>query len=262
MRNPHTLGMIRELISYIVSRAAPGARAAGLVTECVAITARHRRNSVAWAPHLERCKRHIVDALKVADPNKPVLVLGAGPCLDLPIEALAAHPAGAVLVDAVSLPSTKKLIAKYAKLSFILSDVMGLLAAGDTIADIPELAPINTAGYGLIISANILSQLPLAFVSVPPESADEKTVMHKIQAAHVAVLKASDVPSLILSDYSAEILVANVKNAYNTLDSVIDTTETIDSWTWSVAPLGELGTQKELRLKVGVWRFNWELYHD
>ena len=253
--------MIREMITYIGSSAAPRARRAGLVRECVAIEARHRRHSLAWSPHLDRCKAHIVAALKLADPAKSVLVLGAGPCLDLPVEALAVHPAGAVLVDAVLLPSTKKLIAKYAKLSFVLSDLTGLLATREVHSAIPELAPINTEGYGLIISANILSQLPLAFVSVPPENADEKVIMTALQVAHVKRLKASGIPTLVISDYSAELMVANVKNEYNTIDSVIFSTDAVDCWTWTVAPTGELDAQKELSLTVGVWQMNWESCH-
>lgn len=254
--------MIRELISYILSRAAPGARRAGLVRECVAITARHRRHADAWKPHLDRCKAHIIAAINKADPAKPILVLGAGPCLDLPLEALSAHPAGAVLVDAVLLPSTRRLIAKYPNLKFQVSDVTGLLAHGGGQMTIPELAPIETQGYGLIISANILSQLPLAFVSVPPESEDEKAIMQALQQAHVHTLKKSGVPTLIICDHKAELILENENNAYNTIDSVIFSADAFDSWPWTVAPYGELGPQKELRLTVGIWQLNWEFSSD
>lgn len=250
------------MITYITARAAPGARRAGLVRECVAIAARHRRHSLAWSPHLERCKEHITKAIRLADPAKPVLVLGAGPCLDLPVEALAAHPAGAVLVDAVLLPSTKKLITKHAKLSFVLSDLTGLLAARDTHAALPALAPIKVEGYGLIISANILSQLPLAFVSVPPENTDEKAIMTALQAAHINALKASGIPSMVISDYMAKFIVPSGIKEYNTIDSVIFSTDAIDCWTWAVAPTGELDAQKQLSLTVGVWQINWEPCYD
>lgn len=217
---------------------------------------------LAWSPHLDKCKAHIVAALKLADPTKPVLVLGAGPCLDLPVEALAAHPAGAVLVDAVLLPSTKKLIAKYANLSFVLSDLTGLLATGGALTAMPELALIDTQGYGLIISANILSQLPLAFVSVPPENDDEKVIMTEFQAAHVNRLKASGIPALVISDYMAKFIVPSGIKEYNTIDSVIFATDAVDCWTWAVAPSGEISAQKELSLAVGVWQINWEPWHD
>ena len=258
MRNPHTQDMIREFISYILSSAAPGARSAGLVKECVAIAARHRRYADAWKPHLDRCKAHMVSAIDKADPAKPILVLGAGPCLDLPLGALNAHPAGAVLMDAVLLPSTRRMIAKYPRLKFDVYDVTGQLAFGGMKVDIPPVAPIDTEGYGLIISANILSQLPLAFVSVPPESEDEKAIMQALQKAHVSALVKSDVPTLIICDYKAEFIVENNINAYNTLDSDIFSVAAEDSWAWIVAPFGELGPQKELRLTVGIWRLNWE----
>ena len=248
--------MIRELISYILSSTAPGARRAGLVRECVAIAARHRRHTAAWQPHLDHCKAHITRAIDKADPAKPILVLGAGPCLDLPLDALNAHPAGAELVDAVLLPSTRKRVAKYPRLTFQLSDVTGLLAGDEIQMPIPELAPIKTDGYGLIISANILSQLPMAFVSVPPESQDEKVIMQALQKAHVSTLVKSDVPTLIICDHKAELIVENENTAYNTLDSVMFSTDAIESWMWAVAPFGELAPQKELRLTVGVWQLN------
>lgn len=254
--------MIRELISYILSSAAPGARPAGLVRECVAIAARHRRHAAVWQPHLDRCKFHMVDAIERTDPAKPILVLGAGPCLDLPLDALSAHPAGAVLVDAVLLPSTRRLVAKYPRLKFQVADVTGLLAGGGGQIDIPALAPIKTQGYGLIISANILSQLPLTFVSVPPESEGEKAIMQALQQAHVNTLVKSGVPTLIICDHKAELIVEKDKTAYNTTDSVIFSVGEIDSWTWTVAPFGEMGPQKELCLTVGVWRLNWEVCSD
>lgn len=254
--------MIKELISYILSRAVPGARRAGLVQECVAIAARHSRHAAAWQPHLNRCKAHITKAIDKADPAKPILVLGAGPCLDLPLDALNDHPAGAVLVDAVLLPSTKRLVARYPNLKFQLSDVTGLLAGGGDQMTIPEFAPIETQGYGLIISANILSQLPLTFISVPPENEGEKAIMQAIQQAHVNTLAKSGVTTLIICDYKAEFIVENAKNTYNTIDSVIFSADAIDSWTWAVAPFGEMGPQKELRLTVGVWQLNWEFCRD
>ncbi len=241
-----------------MSSAATGARSAGLVRECVAIAARHRRHADAWKSHLDRCKAHITDAIDKADPTKPILVLGAGPCLDLPLDALNKHPAGAVLVDAVLLPSTRRLIAKYPRLTFQLSDVTGLLSGGGGQTTIPDVAPIETQGYGLIISANILSQLPLAFVSVPPQSEDEKVIMQALQQAHVNALEKSGVPTLIICDHKAELIVGNDKNTYTTLDSDIFSVAAEDSWAWIVAPFGELGPQKELRLTVGVWQLNWE----
>jgi len=254
--------MIRELITYCLSQAVPGARSAGLVREVVAIKARHRRHASDWALHLEQCKSHIIDALKRANPLKPVLVLGAGPCLDLPIKELAAHPAGATLVDAVLLPSTKRLVSKYPNLKFKLSDISGALNQKGEALEIPNLAPIDTIGYGLIISANILSQLPLSFISVPAETEEEKAVMTGLQVAHMESLKISGIPVLIISDYEAISVASNVRSAYTTIDSVIFSDDFIDSWKWPVAPLGEISPQIEVCLEVGAWQLNWEFLGD
>lgn len=245
-----------------MSSAAPGARRAGLVRECVAIAARHRRHAAVWQPHLDRCKTHITDAIDKADKAKPILVVGAGPCLDLPLDALNSHAAGAVLMDAVLLPFTKRMLARYPKLKFQVADVTGLLAHGGGQIDIPDVAPIKTHGYGLIISANILSQLPLAFVSMPPESEGEKAILQALQKAHVNTLVKSDIPTLIICDYKAEFIVENEKIKYNTIDSAIFSVGAIDVWPWIVAPLGELGPKKELRLTVGMWQLNWETFND
>lgn len=242
----------------MMAEAAPGARSAGLVKECVAIRARYRRHKQAWQPHLEHCKAHIVRAIKAADPAKPILVLGAGPCLDLPIEALAGHRGGATLVDAVLLPDAKKIMTKNPRLNFVLSDITGLLAKGRGEMEIPVQAPIDVAGYGLIISANILSQLPLSFAFVPPQTDDDKAIIKALQMSHVNLLKASGVPALVISDYKVKISLPTGINEYNALDSAILAGDLMDSWQWPVAPWGELGAQKDVCLTVGVWQVNWE----
>ena len=250
--------MIREMITSIRAKAVPGARGAGLVKECVAIEARFRRHTSSWQPHIDRSKSHIIDSLQQVDPSKPVLVLGAGPCLDLPLTELAAHPAGATLVDAVLLPSTRKRVAEYPGLDFKLADISGCLIPSGKRIEIPDQAPIDVSGYGLIISANILSQLPLAFAEVPAETKEDKVIMRALQASHIKALQASGVPALIISDYKAKFSLPGGIKEYNTIDSVISSIDCVDSWRWPVAPPGELGAQSELCLTVGVWQLNWE----
>ena len=250
--------MLREFLTYVLCDAASGARKAGLVRECVAIAARYRRHSDSWSEHLERCKYHVSEALQRCDPSKPVLVLGVGPCLDIPVEALATHPAGATLVDAVLLPQTKKWLACYPGLKFKLQDLTGLLAASGDVNVIPEIAPIDTKDYGLIISANIVSQLPLAFANIPPENDNDRAIIKAIQGAHITALKQSGVPALVLSDFKADVSMHDGKSGYNTLDSSIFAGDAVDKWLWAIAPLGELGADRELSLSVGAWQLNWE----
>ena len=72
--------MLRELFEAALSKADASVRRLGYVHESVAIAARHRRNTEAWAPHLERTRRFVAQA---ATGGESIAVLGSGSLLDV-----------------------------------------------------------------------------------------------------------------------------------------------------------------------------------
>ena len=185
--------MLCEMLTSLCARSVPGARRMGLVQELVAIEARYRRQKTAWAPHLAHTKQVIIEAVTRAPADRPILLLGAGALLDVPLDMLNAHPAGAVLADAVLLPGVRCKLARYDRLDFILMDVTGMLATGQ----LPDAAPIQTTGFGLVISCNMLSQISLPYASSPPVCVNEREIQAAIQSAHLKALKNRNMPGCV-----------------------------------------------------------------
>ena len=75
------------------------ARELGLEREHLAISRRHERVRAAWAPHLETSRRLMLEIADRCSSRRRVLVIGAGDCLDVPVDGLAEKFAHVVLAD-------------------------------------------------------------------------------------------------------------------------------------------------------------------
>ena len=251
--------MLTELLISLTAKAVPGARARGLPDELAGIAGRYRRQKAAWAPHLQHTKECIGAHLHEADANEPVLVLGAGLCLDLPLAALNAHPGGAQLVDAIEPLALRWRLRRFPNLGFERADLTGFLEPFSTADDAyslvpPTTAPIPLAGYSLVVSCNILSQLPLAFASSPPLNAAEKILSSALQKAHVRALMSMQCPVLMISDFERHETEGGHHRVINSVDPSLLPGEPFDTWDWHIAPKGEAGRTLDICLKVGAWR--------
>jgi len=250
--------VLLEAYIWALSKAVPGARKAGLVYEVAGIAGRHQRHKNNWAPHLENTRHFIVENLPLADENEPVLVLGAGLGLDLPLDALNSHKSGALLCDAVETPLLRKKLKKYPNLSFERSDLTGLLApfwADDSCDSIrpPLCAPMPLTGYSMVVSCNILSQLPLSFAGSPPISENEIRLTAAIQQAHMKALKAMECPVLLITDYERIDKIGMDEKTITMVAAPLLPGDPIQSWDWHIAPKGELAGNREVTLRVGAW---------
>jgi len=250
--------MILEAYIWALSKAVPGARKAGLVHEVAGIAGRFQRCKTAWRNHLNNSRKLIAAHILKADPNEPILVLGAGLGLDLPFEALNAHKSGALLCDAVETPTLRKKLRGLDNLSFEASDLTGLLTQFwgkedcDTIVP-PRIAPIPLTGYSMVISCNILSQLPLSFANSPPVGDTEIRLTVTVQQAHILALKAMQCPALLITDYERRDTTAGETQLIPSVAPQLLPEEQIAKWDWPVAPTGELAKDREVILKVGTW---------
>lgn len=245
--------MLHELYISLTSRTAPGARKAGLAREIAGISGRYGRQKRAWENHLQHTKECISAHLHEAEANEPLLVLGAGLCLDLPLDALDNHPAGALLVDAVETPRTRRLLSGYDNLEFELCDITGCLASN---AAPPRIAPIPLAGYGMAISCNILSQLALPFASSPPENEQEKDIITRLQDGHIRALTAMNCPTLLITDYERVEMHGDHDHIVTTVDRSHLPGAPLETWQWYIAPKGEVNRHVDIRLNVGAWLIN------
>lgn len=253
--------MIEEFLTVLTVRAVPGAREGGLVKEIAGILGRHRRQRRNWREHLQHTKECITAHLHQADPEEPVLLMGAGLCLDVPLAALDSHPAGALLMDAVETRRTRRALRPFANIEFERADLTGMLKdfwLGDENEAIspPDMAPLPLVGHGMAISCNVLSQLPLAFASSPPVNEQEKRITDAVQKAHVRALLAMDCPTLLITDYERVETSGNDPHIVKTVDPALLPGDPIEVWDWPIAPWGEISKQIDVRLKVGAWLLN------
>lgn len=250
--------MLEELYISLTAKAVPGAREVGLVRELAGIAGRHRRQKRAWAAHLQHTKEFITAHLHEAEAAEPVLVLGAGLCLDLPLDALDAHKAGALLVDAVSPRRTAALLKRYENIDFELADATGFIAEFTAADDPygltpPQVAPVPLAGYGLAVSANILSQLALPFASSPPLNDAENELTIRLQKAHIRALMAMGCPALLITDYERVEQHGDHSHVIKSVDTGLLPGEPLEKWQWHIAPEGEVERGRAVTLNVGAW---------
>ncbi len=250
--------MLIEFFTWLASQSISSAHKAGLTSEVAGIAGRYARNEIAWEPHLKQTSAFIEQKLALADPKKPILVLGSGLCLDLPLKALNAHPSGAVLVDAVLPFKARFKCRKLKNISFQCADITGFLKefwAGDKTTQItpPDIAPMPNGNFGMVISCNLLSQLPLSFTNSPPSGETEQRLTAAIQLAHMRALNTIRCPLIIITDYERLETEHGKTTNIPTVAPHLLPGEPQQAWKWHIAPNGEVRTGLDIKLNVGAW---------
>ncbi|MEO6995133.1 MAG: hypothetical protein ABI273_16115, partial [Lacunisphaera sp.] len=165
---------MRELFRSWRVDCPPWARELGLAREHLAISRRHERVRAAWAPHLEASRRVMLEMADRCAIRKRVLVIGAGDCLDVPVEALAGRFERVTLADIAVGGEAKRWAKKFpGRVEWVNWDASGALASLAKVRDRlpstdapaffthadPGSPPGGEADF--VISANCISQLGL-----------------------------------------------------------------------------------------------------
>jgi len=242
------------------------ARQMGYVYEAVGINARHRRCRRAWRPHLRACKKNISSAISQIPPSGRIVILGSGSWLDLPVRALSRHGAEIILVDMMHLPWTRARAHLHRNFTLLEADLTGYAGAwhdhqsregGDNIMpEPPACAPLPLDDADLVISLNLLSQLPLRFVPVPPGNSADAELMRALQQAHMTALRAHRRPVLLISDFERTEVRPNSVDVIRSVPADILSGAADDSWQWHIAPMGELDRHTDVSLSVSCWTFS------
>jgi hypothetical protein len=217
--------MLAEGVVYVLSYGpTPRAYRSHLV-DAVGLWARGRRQTRAWAPHLEQTRAAIEGAMGSAPGRRTVAVLGAGPLFDVPVELLAQKFQRVLLIDIAHLWPARRRVSRLSNVETIWRD----LAPPGEMAPLAFLNAIP--GLDWVISLNLVSQLAHA-----AREGDEATVIDR----HLSGLDALPMPVTLVTD-----------TGYRLLDrqgSVIETFDllygrplpaTAHTWQWEVAPFGE-----------------------
>jgi len=263
--------VLREFLHTLFVRCPPAARRLGLAHEQAAIAARHRRVPEAWAPHLAASRAAILEGAARCPAKRRALIIGAGDCLDVPVEELAARFEQVVLADvAVGLVARRWARRFPRRVQAVQWDATGALVALakqrqalDRAAAVRLLAnadpgPPPGGEPDLVVSANCLSQLGL----VPGHSlraAEKDDDLPKRTAAaaakrHWRWLGARPGVRVLLADTAKLDLAPDGRVLKReSLSQDFGLPKPDRTWRWDLAPIPEWDREYHRVHEVGVW---------
>jgi hypothetical protein len=248
--------MLFEAFTYVTTPCAAPYRAMGYLTELIALDARYKRCADAWHPHLERTKDTIRNAIAATPDRGTAIVLGCGILSDIPIEDLSKSFETVLLVDVCVLRKTRRQLKRYPNVSWLCHDVTEIAAplmSWSSLSEpgplpapnIPSNLPITDAD--LVISANILSQLPMIPVNhinkSKPGRDDTEVATFAIDlvARHLDYLDTCPNTVCLISEVErqfhkdGDVFASDDPFWGHTVDMIGD------EWTWDIAPSTETG---------------------
>lgn len=250
--------MLSETFKHLTTPCALHLKSMGYLKELIALEARFHRCTNAWQPHLENTKSVITDAIEVTRKHNKVVILGAGILSDIPIKALSADFEAVVLVDVCFLNQTRRSLKAFSNVELKISDITGVTAslyAGEFPVPMTP-SKLSFVDADLVISANILSQLPLiptAHLRKTKPQLDEEEVKrfgHDIVKNHLGLLDTC--PGTVC-------LISEVERQFCDDDRILETENPLwgcalehdgQEWLWDLAPLGEASPDYAIRNRV------------
>jgi len=254
--------MLGEWFRHLTTPCPPKLKRMGYLKELISIDARHKRCLDAWAPHLEHCKNVILEAAKNI-PHRRATVLGSGLLLDIPLQSLAELFDDVELVDIVHLPATQSHVSDLPNVRLITADLSG---AADTTWDHvrerrtgPLPAP-NTEtelcrDSDLVVSANLLTQLPLAPMGWLQDGGgypedDIRAFARAIIDHHLDFLQSLRGRVCLLSETERQIM--DGEEMLRDIDPLFGAAlpESGLKWIWNIAPRPEITANIDLRFRM------------
>ena len=263
--------MLSEALKYLTTPCPAHLRSMGYLSELIALEARFRRCRSHWLPHLDKTKSVIVDAVAAAERHRKAVVLGAGILVDIPIDFLCDAFNTVQLVDVCFLRGTRRSLRHHANIEWTTCDVTGVAgplhawAIGGRHADtlpVPALpGDITLDDADLVVSANLLSQLPLipvAYVRKRDPRLDEAAVFRlgqDIVKCHLDFLETC--PGTVC-------LISEVERRLCDGPRILETEDLLwgllpdrdgEEWFWELAPKPEISPDYDIRnlVKGSYW---------
>jgi hypothetical protein len=240
--------MLPELVLYALATTRRAHRRIGLLGKAVSLWSRAFRCKAAWATHEQHCHAAVMRSFEGLKSRRTVAVLGSGLIRDVPLAGLAAHFERVLLVDAVHLLPARMKAWRFANVSLITADLSGkidLLTGGLAQPSSPFACLHSEAELDLVISANILSQIPIALEDWIDEHPERAAAMpadfpSSTVAEHLAALRVLPCRTCLLTDiwYEERPVDAEPSQRHDLLHGVA-LPEPDDAWDWQVAPIGE-----------------------
>lgn len=280
--------MIQEYLSYFFhSLCCPKyVRELGVLHELVAIESRAKRCTKAWHHHRDRTKSMILEQIATLKNRRKVLILGAGLLNDVPLKELAESFSEVVLLDLIFMQSTISETKKYNNVNFVELDVtdslkhiyysvqrfrrdQNLLEFAANVELLLEQVPqhyLFDSDLDLVISLNLLSQLPLAlgqWLEKQKINYDFAAFKRSLVINHLRYLQqlsANGKFVLLISDTGKEVLSKDglVLESESSIEGVnipdyFVSAKSLCDWDWLLAPLGEIDPKYQMQLHVEAY---------
>lgn len=252
--------MLAEALLHWLTPAPKWAKTMGYVREQVALDSRHRRRRADWQPHLEHCRAVIRQAAESCPQKNRCVVLGSGHLLDIPLDALAADFARVELVDIAHPRAVRRRVKGFANVTLIDADISGVAEVVYGLSQLPPPEPKPDAALikdaDLVISSNLLSQLPLA----PLAWLERRHPGFGGEARQAFARAVIDHHLALLQHHDGQVcLISEVMRLIHDLDRPLEKIDPLfgaalmyegEEWWWEIAPRPELSRDFDVRLRV------------
>lgn len=258
--------MLLEAFQYLTTPCPRHLRSMGYLKELIATEARYRRCRAAWQPHLEKTRALISDAARAARGNSKAIVLGGGMLADIPLDVLTRKFETVVLADVCFLKQTRRNVWRHPHIELKTCDITGVAAPlSDGAWPVPAMpVDLPLADADLVVSANVLSQLPLIPLQyarkrkLHPDDAALPVFARHIIRAHLDYLNTCPGTVCLISEVErrfldGEVKIGNEDPLWGVAPDVLDGG---DEWFWDIAPKPETSQDYAVRNRVRgrVWQ--------
>lgn len=237
---------------------------------------RGQRCEAAWRSHIFRSRTLILEAARHCRRNEKVLILGSGPLFDIPVAELSWRFRNVVLVDLLHPWKVHTLARRYPNVRLQCIDVTGViqraytaLLDGRSLEEVPQCKPdfFLDDEVDLVVSANILSQLPLAPVRYASRLKRRTAPWEAKAFSRRLVVNHLD----WLASFSGNVcLMSDLERLYCDGDTVVCQHRSLwgvdlplggQTWTWDLGPKPEIDPNLDVRHRViGYARFPKQLW--
>jgi len=251
--------MILEWLTYLRTKGTKTAKDWGYIYQNVSLRFRARRCAKAWQNHVDESHRFIRDHLEKNNP-KSVMIIGSGILMEVPIEAILARAEKVYLVDLVHSSTVRKLARKNPKVQLIekdISSLLGILKKGTgpfQLKNIPwkQLPAWDLPKVDWVVSANLLSQIPLMISEVLPMTSETyEKFARSVRDQHLERLLEQAPKVLLFADFETR-YIDDTNQRIKTESYEVDLRglRFDREWLWEIAPFGE--TSKDYKIEMLV----------
>lgn len=242
--------MILEAIQYAATALVTPRKFRPFIRSSLGLWGRAGRCTKDWAEHENNCHAFIRGTIAPMRERRTAVVLGSGLLRDVPILELCKTFDTVVLVDLVHLASVRTWIRakRLNNVRLISRDLSGLQDALAGTSPEP-LAFLRQVPYlDLVVSANIVSQIGVGCRRVLERSghAEPDAIISQLIRAHLDGLAALPCKTALMTDISYEVTDRQGKVIEaDDLFCGVPAPQAKQSWDWPVAPLGEIGRDRQ-----------------